>query len=119
MIVAEFTVADGKLGIVFGDRWPVVKKVDTGSAGARVAGLQAGCKLLTIGGMPVDNIPFTQAKALIAGRPLTLVFARQRVLIDLPAKPVLQIKEEDSGEWDNTFSAIRQAGVWYVLGVSS
>ena len=78
LIEAEFTDEDGKLGVVFGDRWPYVKKIQDGTPGARIAELVADCKLLTINGAPVDGIPLKQAVPLVQERPLKLVFAKQR-----------------------------------------
>ena len=78
VVEVEFTEEDGKLGIVFGDRWPYVQKIQDGTPGARIAELVADCKLLTINGAPVDGIPLKQAVPLVQERPLKLVFAKQR-----------------------------------------
>jgi hypothetical protein len=78
LVEASFTHDDGKLGIVFGDQWPLVKRIDPGTPGARVEGLAVNCKLLEINSKPVDGVSFKQAGALVKARPLRLVFARAR-----------------------------------------
>ena len=60
-----------------------MKKIQDGTPGARIAELVADCKLLTINGAPVDDIPFKHAGPLVQERPLKLVFAKQRK----PAEP--------------------------------
>ena len=65
----------GKLGIIFADTWPTVKKIAPDTLGAAVPGLQVGCKLLSINGIEVDGMPFKQAGQLVKARPLHLVFA--------------------------------------------
>ena len=43
-----------------------MKLIEAGTPGARVAGLQVGCKLLTIDGRPVEKVTFKQRGCPIA-----------------------------------------------------
>ena len=81
-----------KSGIIFGDDWPYVKKIQAGTPAQEIAGLQAGCKLLRIesalsadGGDAVvegeavlmdfnDAVPHITAERT-ADKPLVLTFA--------------------------------------------
>eukprot|EP01047_Picozoa_sp_COSAG01_P007090 COSAG01_NODE_263_length_19988_cov_19.806275_5_plen_122_part_00 len=46
-VVASFPVKT-KMGIIFGDRWPQVKRIQPNLAASKIVGLRAGCKLMAI-----------------------------------------------------------------------
>jgi len=81
----------GTLGVVFGDRWPVVKDITPGTMGAQVLGLQVDCMLLSINGVPiVDNsgaalMPFKEAVPLVKERPCTMLFRASNPMLAIPA----------------------------------
>ena len=77
-VVAKF-IGEGKLGLVYGDRWPYISSIRPGSPGAQVENLTEGCRLLSINGMGVDGIPYKDTAPLVRSRPVQLIFARPPV----------------------------------------
>jgi len=76
-VIAFFsTTMDGKLGIIFGDQWPCIKRITDGSLAAVQQQLSVGMRLLAIDGTSVEDMSFDAAKPLVKKRPLELVFSR-------------------------------------------
>lgn len=83
IITAHFTDSSAKLGIVFGDRFPFVKRLEDKDGDEYPAnaidGLQADCRLVSINGETLTpEFTFKQAKPKVKDRPLTLVFIAPR-----------------------------------------
>jgi protein phosphatase PTC1 len=70
------TTQDGKLGIIFGDSWPCIKRINDDSLAAEQPQLQEGMQLLSIGGTSVAEMTFKDAVPLVKVRPLELVFRK-------------------------------------------
>jgi hypothetical protein len=70
------TTQDGKLGIIFGDEWPRIKRINEGSLAELQPQIQVGMELLAINGKSMEGWGFEQAKPLVKNRPLELVFRR-------------------------------------------
>ena len=92
IITAHFTDDTKKLGIVFGDHWPYIKRLDDKEdcLAHVVNGLETGCRLLAIDGEVLpEGYEFEQAKARVQKRPLTLVFIAPRK--HAPSSEVVQL----------------------------
>ena len=70
------TTQDGNLGIIFGDEWPRIKRINEGSLAELQPQIQVGMELLTINGQSMSGWDFDQAKPLVKKRPLELVFRK-------------------------------------------
>ena len=70
------TTQDGKLGIIFGDDWPRIKRINEGSLAELQPQIKVGMALLAINGQSVAGWDFEKAKPLVKNRPLELVFQR-------------------------------------------
>jgi len=70
------TTQDGKLGIIFGDDWPRIKRINEGSLAALQPQIEVGMALLSINGQSMEGWDFERAKPLVKNRPLELVFQR-------------------------------------------
>ena len=106
-LLVEWVVREeGDLGLVFGDRWPCIKKIKEHSLGstAAVENLTAGCQLLMINGVDVEGMAFKDVGGLVKDRPLTLVFAQ--------ARSVPEEEEPDEEELLKARSAPDQLGLF-------
>jgi hypothetical protein len=75
-VVGTFsTTQNGKLGIQFGDDWPRIKEIKTGSMAAEQSQLKLGMQLLSINGQSVEGLEFKKAAPMVKVRPLELVFS--------------------------------------------
>ena len=72
------TTQDGKLGIIFGDDWPRIKRINEGSLAELQPQIEVGMALLAINGQSMEGVDFEQAKPLVENRPLELVVVFQR-----------------------------------------
>jgi len=72
------TTDDGNLGIIFGNEWPFITRINEGSLAEMQPQIKVGMKLLSINGQPMDGYTFVEAKPLVKERPLKLVFMEQR-----------------------------------------
>ena len=70
------TTQDGKLGIIFGDDWPRIKRINEGSLAELQPQIKVGMTLLAINGQSMEGWDFEKAKPLVKNRPLELVFQR-------------------------------------------
>lgn len=70
------TTQDGKLGIIFGDDWPRIKRINEGSLAELQPQIKVGMALLAINGQSMEGWDFEKAKPLVKNRPLELVFQR-------------------------------------------
>ena len=66
---------DGKLGTVFGDQWPNIKKINEGSMAGEQGKIIVGNALLAINGLSMNGKPFNDVKLLVKNRPLILTFS--------------------------------------------
>eukprot|EP01043_Picozoa_sp_COSAG02_P001571 COSAG02_NODE_34_length_49821_cov_105.420438_2_plen_607_part_00 len=70
------TTQDGKLGIIFGEDWPRIKRINEGSLAELQPQIKVGMALLSINGQSMEGWDFERAKPLVKNRPLELVFQR-------------------------------------------
>ena len=70
------TTQDGKLGIIFGEDWPCIKRITEGSLAEQQPQIKLGMPLLAINGQSMEGWDFERAKPLVKNRPLELVFQR-------------------------------------------
>ena len=68
------TTQDGKLGIIFGEDWPRIKRINEGSLAELQPQIKVGMALLSINGQSVDAMTFKDAVPLIKSRPLELAW---------------------------------------------